>query len=325
MRPPRAPPDAEYAGGVRGAQIAELGQPPAPAEVDGDGSVEILAVALNPIDLAVSSGQHYLGHPPLPYVPGVEAVGRIGEERFYLFGEGFGTQRDGFLVERADFPWEKAVPLPEGLGDVDAAVCGVAGLAGWVSVSNKASVGPGDRVLVLGATGTVGSIALQTARLRGAERVVGAGRDATALEHVRELGADETVVLEGGDLAARLREACGEGGPTVVIDPLWGEPARAAIEAAAPGARIVQVGQSAGPQASLASADIRGKQLVILGHTNFALAEDESRQAYVALGEHVAAGEVHIDATTFALERVGEAWAAQQQGAKAVVVLGEAG
>jgi NADPH:quinone reductase len=309
---------------MRGAQIAELGEPPVPAEIEGSGPVEVLAVALNPIDLAVSSGRHYAGHPPLPYVPGVEAVARIGDDRFYLFGEGFGTQRDGFLVERVDFPWEKAIPLPEGLGDVQAAVCGVAGLAGWVSVSNKAVVGPGDRVLVLGATGTVGSIALQAARLRGAERVVGAGRDAGALEHVRELGADEIVVLEGEDLADRLREACGGDGPTVVVDPLWGEPARAAIQAAAAGARIVQLGQSAGPEATLASAEIRGKQLVILGHTNFALAADEFLQAYTALGEHVAADEVRIDATTFPLERVGDAWTAQQQGEKAVVVLGGA-
>jgi NADPH2:quinone reductase len=250
-------------------------------------------------------------------------VVRIGGERLYVFGEGFGTLRDGFLVERVDFPREKAVPVPEELGDVDAAVCGVAGLAGWLSVADKAAVGAGDRVLVLGATGMVGSFAVQAARLLGAERVVGAGRDAAALEHVRELGAHETAVLEGEDLAARLREACGGDGPTVVIDPLWGEPARAATQAAAPGARFIQLGQSAGPEATLASADIRFKQLVILGHTNFALTHHEMRDAYTALGEHVAAGRIRIDAQTFPLERVGEAWAAQQQGAKAVVLLAD--
>jgi NADPH2:quinone reductase len=308
---------------VRGAQIGELGQPPAPAEVGGGGPVEVVAVALNPIDLAVASGRSPAGHPPLPFVPGVEAVARIGGERFYLFGDGFGTLRDGFLVERVDFPREKAVPVPEGLGDVEAVVCGVAGLAGWVPVAAKASVGAGDRVLVLGATGTVGSFAVQAARLLGAERVVGAGRDAAALERIRELGADETVVLEGGDLAARLRDACGGEGPTVVIDPLWGEPARAAVQAAAPGARFVQLGQSAGPEATLASADIRFKQLVILGHTNFALSHDEMIEAYTALGEHVAAGRIRVDATTFPFARVGEAWASQQQGAKAVVLLAD--
>jgi NADPH2:quinone reductase len=306
---------------MRGAQIGELGQSPVPVEIEGDGSVEIVAVALNPVDLAVSNGRLSAGHPPLPYVPGVEAVARIGSERFYLFGQGFGTLRDGFLVERVDFPRERAVPVPEVLGDVEAVVCGVAGLAGWVPVATKASVGVGDRVLVLGATGTVGSFAVQAARLLGAERVVGAGRDAAALEGLRELGVDETVVLEGADLATRLRDACGGDGPTVVVDPLWGEPARAAVQAAAPGARIVQLGQSAGPEATLASADIRFKQLVILGHTNFALSVDELGEAYTALGEHVAAGRIRVRAETFPLDRIGDAWAAQQEGEKAVVLL----
>jgi len=142
-----------------------------------------------------------------------------------------------------------------------------------------------------------------------------------ALERVRDLGADETVVLEGEDLATRLRDACGGDGPTVVIDPLWGEPARAAIQAAAPGARVVQLGQSAGPEATLASADVRFKQLVILGHTNFALGPDEFQGAYASLGAHIAAGRIRVDADTFPLERVGDAWAAQQSGAKAVVLL----
>jgi NADPH2:quinone reductase len=150
---------------------------------------------------------------------------------------------------------------------------------------------------------------------------VAAGRDPAALERTRELGADELVQLMDDDLAGRFRESCGGDGPTVVVDPLWGEPARAAVQAAAPGARIVQVGQSAGPEATLASADVRGKQLVILGHTNFRLPFDEVVRAYETLAGHVAAGRIRIDVETFPLERVGDAWTAQQQGAKAIVLL----
>lgn len=128
-------------------------------------------------------------------------------------------------------------------------------------------------------------------------------------------------MLEEDDLAARFRAACGGDGPTVVVDPLWGEPARAAVQAAAPGARIVQVGQSAGPEASLASADIRGKQLVIYGHTNFRLALEELREAYAALGAHVVAGRIRIARKVFPLDRIGDAWSAQQQGTKAVVLV----
>jgi NADPH2:quinone reductase len=306
---------------MRGAHIRELGTPPEAVEIDGDGAIEILAVAFNPLDLAVGAGRFYGGHPPLPYVPGCEAVGRRDGERVYLFGDGRGTLRDGFLVERTDFQPELAAPVPAGLDDAAAAAVGVAGIAGWLPVSRRAPVREGDRVLVLAATGTVGSVALQAARLLGAERVVAAGRDEARLERASALGADATVSLDDDDLAERFREACGEDGPTLVVDPLWGEPVRAAAAAAAPGARIVHVGQSAGPEATLDSAVVRGKQLSILGHSNFALSPDERRQAYAEVAEHVAAGRITIDVEAFSLDEIADAWAAQGSGAKAVVRL----
>ena len=304
---------------MRAAQIAELSRPPEAVDVEGGGPIEIVAVALNPLDLAVAGGRFYGGHPPLPYVPGCEAIGRRDGERLYLFGEGWGTRRDGFLVERVDFPPSLAVPVPDGLDDAVAPACGIAGIAGWVPVAWRAPVRPGDRVLVLGATGTVGSVALQAARLLGAERVVAAGRNRARLRRALELGADAAVPLEGDDLPERLREACGEEGPTLVIDPLWGEPVNAAAEAAAPGARIVHVGQSAGPQATFASAAVRGKRLSILGHSNFALSPDERGQAYLEVAEHVAAGRIRIDVERFSLDRIAAAWVAQERGGKAVV------
>ena len=304
---------------VRAAQIAELGKPPESVHVEGEGPIEILAVALNPLDLAVAAGRFYGGHPPLPYVPGCEAVGHRDGERVYLFGEGCGTQRDGFLVERLDFPASLAVPLPDGLDEAVAAACGIAGIAGWLPVASRAPVQPGDRVLVLGATGTVGSVAVQAARLLGAERVVAAGRDRGRLQRALELGADAAVSLAGGDLAQRLRDACGGDGPTLIVDPLWGEPVRAAAEAAAPEARIVHLGQSAGPEATFASAVVRGKRLSILGYSVFALTPDERRRAYLEVAEHVAAGRITIDVERFALDQVAAAWVAQERGGKAVV------
>lgn len=307
---------------MRAARIAELGGAPEPVEIEGGGAIAVAAVGLNPLDLAVAAGRFYGGHPPLPYVPGCEAVGRLDGERVYLFGAGFGTARDGFLTERVDFPAERAVPVPHGIDDEQAAVCGIAGIAGWGAVARRAPVQAGDRVLVLAATGLVGSIAVQGARLLGAERVVAAGRDPEKLERTLELGADATVQLDGGDdLAARFKDACGGDGPTHVVDPLWGEPAQAAVEAAAVQARIVQLGQSAAPEATLASAPIRGKRLSILGHSVFPLPPDEFRAAYLELAEHVAAGRIRIDVETFALADVAAAWAAQASGRKAVVRL----
>jgi NADPH2:quinone reductase len=306
---------------VRGAHIVELGAQPVPTEMQGEGSFEILAVALNPVDLAVAAGRFARGHPPLPYVPGCEAVGRRNGERVHLFGDGRGTAKDGFLVEYVDVPDVLAVPVPDGLDDARAAACGIAGMAGWAPVSMRAPVRPDDRVLVLAATGTVGSIALQGARLLGAERVVAAGRDEVKLRHALELGADATVTLDGDDLAGRFREACGGAGPTLVIDPVWGEPAQAAVEAAAPEARIVQIGQSAGPEATLTSAAIRLKQLSILGYTDFALTPQQRKDVYTGLAEHVVAGRIRVDVETFPLEEVSTAWSAQHEGRKAIVLI----
>jgi NADPH2:quinone reductase len=207
------------------------------------------------------------------------------------------------------------------MDDALAVVCGIAGVAGWVPVATRAPVEPGDRVLVLGATGIVGSVALQAARLLGAERIVAAGRNLAKLERSLELGADAKVVLDGEGLAERFREACGGEGPTLVVDPLWGEPARAAVDAAARGARIVQLGQSAGPEATLTSGSVRLKGLSILGHSNFVLSAAELRRAYLEITEHVAAGRITIDFETYPLDQVATAWAAQGAGTKAVVRL----
>jgi NADPH2:quinone reductase len=304
---------------MRSAHVVELGAQPVPVEIDGEGSLEIVAVALNPLDLAVAAGRFAGGHPPLPYVPGCEAVARRGDERVHLFGDGRGTVKDGFLVERSEFPDELAVPVPDGLDDAVAAACGIAGMAGWGPVAMRAPVQPDDRVLVLGATGMVGSVALQGARILGAERVVAAGRDEARLRRTLELGADATVQLDGDDLAARFREALGGEGPTLVIDPLWGEPARAAIEAATPRARIVQLGQSAGAEATVTSAAVRLKQLSILGFTDFLLTPEQRREVYTGLAEHVAAGRIQLEVETFSLDDVASAWGAQQEGRKAVV------
>lgn len=306
---------------MRAAQVVELGRPPEVVEIEGDGSLEVAAVALNPLDLAVAAGRFYGGHPPLPYVPGCEAVGRRDGARVYVFGDGRGTIKDGFLAERVDCPPELESSVHDELEDPIAAACGIAGIAGWIPVATRAPVRADDRVLVLGATGTVGSVALQAARALGAERVVGAGRDPARLERARDLGADAIVPIDGEGLAARLREACGGDGPTLVVDPLWGGPAAAAVEAAAPGARIVHLGQSAGPEATLPSSLVRGKQLSILGHSNFALSAEERRHAYRDLTEHVAAGRISVAVETFPLERVADAWAAQARGVKAVVLL----
>jgi NADPH:quinone reductase len=178
-----------------------------------------------------------------------------------------------------------------------------------------------DRVLVLGATGTVGLVATQAAKLLGAERVVAVGRNRERLKRAAELGADATVSLQEDDLVAAFKEAAGGDGPTLIVDTLWGPPAVAAIQAAAPGWRLVQIGQSAGAEATLASAVIRGKMGELYGYTDFAVPRNEFREQYLRLVGHAAAGEVVFDIETYPLERVAEAWERQANGANAKIVV----
>jgi NADPH:quinone reductase-like Zn-dependent oxidoreductase len=320
---------------VRAALIREIGGLPTLAETDapergaGRALVQIHAVPLNPIDVALATGKHYLGPPKTPYVPGSEGVGTIVKAdalepgtRVYVSDDGLGGRgRDGTLAELATVVEEEVLELPEGVSDELAAACGTAGVAGWLPVVWRAQVGPGDRVLVLGGTGTVGLAAVQAARLQGAERIVAAGRRHEGLEEARALGAHAVVRLDEPDLAEALKEAAGGDGPTVVIDPLWGEPFVAATEAAAPGARFVQIGQSAGPAATLASGVVRGKQLEIYGYSNFVVPAETRRGAYTELVSHAARGEVSFPVETYPLERVSEAWERQAGGPGAKLVV----
>jgi NADPH:quinone reductase len=170
-------------------------------------------------------------------------------------------------------------------------------------------------VLVLGASGPVGLVAVQAARLLGAGRVVAAARSREGLERAHELGADATVALDAGapeDVASAIRDAAG--GPVdVTVDPLWGEPVVAAIHAAAERGRVVQIGQSAGPEATLPSGAVRGKMLSILGHTTLEAPREVVDRAYLRLVEHAAAGPLVMDHEVLPLDRAADAWRRQEE------------
>lgn len=314
---------------MRAAVVRELGRPPEVGQVDephpGDGRAvfDVVAAGLNPIDLAVAAGRFFGGSPEPPYVPGAEAVARAPDGGLvYLGGDGLGVARDGAHAERTLFDPAQALPVPEGVEPELAVACGIAGLAGWLPLAWRAPVREGETVLVLGATGTVGLVAVQAARLLGAGRVVAAGRDEAALRRAADRGADETVRLEDDlDLTATFREACGGDGPSLVFDPLWGAPGAAAVAVAARGARIVNLGQSAGPEATLRSGDVRGKALDLLGYTNFAVPRDVREREYARLCRHAAAGGVRIDVETVPLEELPSAWERQAAGAHVKLVV----
>jgi NADPH2:quinone reductase len=310
---------------VRAAVITELGRLPELTdrpEPQGEAIYAMRAVSLNPLDVNVGAGRYFGGHPELPYIPGTEGVGTGADgRRVYLFGAGIGLATEGLLAERATAPADIGIPVPDEVPDELAASCGIAGLAGWMPLAWRAPVRSDDRVLVLGATGTAGLVAVQTAKLLGAQRVVAAGRSPERLERALAVGADATVSLDEADLVTAFREAAGGGGPTYVVDMLWGAPAAAATQAAAANWRFVQVGQSAGAEAPLASAAIRGKMGELYGYTDFAVPPEIFREHYLRLARHAAAGEIVLDIETVPLERIAEAWEQVAEGAHAKLVV----
>ncbi len=311
---------------MRAALVREVGSGPEVGDVTeppGE-TIAVLAAPINPIDLAVSRGVLATGHPPLPYVPGCEAVGRTADGRVvWTFGGSLGRTSNGAMAERASVGDAHMIDVPDGADPALAAALGIAGLAGWLPLAWRAPLTGGENVLVLGATGSAGLVAVQTAKLLGAARVVAAGRSAAGLERAAQHGADATLRLdESDDLVAAFKAAFGGEGPSYVFDPLWGAPAAAAVEAAVPHATIVNLGQSAGPTSELSSAAVRFKCLSIFGHTNFLVPPDELAEHYRRLVGHAITGEIRLEVERVPLDSVADAWRRQGEGpgAKLVVV-----
>lgn len=296
---------------MRAAILKEYGTTPEVGEwddpTDGDGgtAVEVLAAGMNPVDLLMASGTYPRGATPVPSVVGREGIARMDDGSSAYFNAS--VPPFGSFAERTLIDPGKSIPVPEGL-DPGLALCfGIAGMAAWLGLEWRARLREGETVLVLGASGVVGRIAIQAAKLMGAGRVVAASRGGG------DLGADATVnPSEVDDVTEALRDATG-GGPDVILDPVWGEPAANAIAAAAENARFVQIGSSAGQESTLIAPLIRNKMLTILGHTNFAAPYEVQRDAYEKMCAHAVKGELGVEVERFGLDDAPAAWRRQSE------------
>ncbi len=309
---------------VRAAVLERFGSPPRPGEVeepvaaDGEALVAVRLGSLNPVDIKIASGSFFGSMPSLPYVPGSEGMGLVRTSERLAPGTRvrFGTSRPGALAELVAVPEESLVAVPDAVDDAFAAGIGVAGLAAWGSL-HAARLQAGERVLVLGATGMVGRLTVQLASILGAGRVVAAARDIARLQSLAgdlaPSGPDGFVALDARDeeaIAKAITDAA-EGQVDVIIDPLWGSPAMSGIMAAAPWARLVNLGDSVGTSLELTSDLLRSKSLTLIGYTNYALSDEEQRSGIENLLEYARAGRLSLNSEVTTLDDVAGAWERQ--------------
>jgi NADPH2:quinone reductase len=303
-----------------------------PIPLEGEKLVTITAAGLHPIVKSLANGTHYGSAGQLPFIPGVDGVGRLEDGTRVYFGVArspFGT----FAELGVAASW-MCIPLPDGLDDATAAGLANPGMSSWVALTERAKFVAGESVLVLGATGSAGQLAIQIAKRLGARRVVAAGRNPKALEKLQDLGADAIVSLDQDRDALissfRAEFAAGPdsagGGIDVVLDYLWGAPAEATLAAiaqkglskAARRVRFVQIGSSAGPAITLPAATLRSSGLELLGSGFGSASLDQIAIAVAEFFKAAAANPFQTNIKTVPLRDVEALWNSPEQGTRLV-------
>jgi NADPH:quinone reductase-like Zn-dependent oxidoreductase len=275
-----------------------------PAASAGEVEIVVAAGSIGPTDLMRVNGVYGAFEPPI--IAGSEGVGRLADGSRVYFGHSrapYGAWAERTVVD-ADEVWR----LPDDIDDGQAIALAISGTGALIPLE-EARIAPGERVLILGATGPLGQIAPQLARVLGAGVVVGAARNPEALARLEARGiADETVQLGTGDDVAALKAVAGDG-YDVVLDAVFGKPAEAALQATRFGARMMSIGVQAGATMTVNLRDLIFRTHAGVGTGQRPAAERKAAfERLIALGR---AGKVTADTTTFSLDEAAQAWAAQ--------------
>jgi NADPH:quinone reductase-like Zn-dependent oxidoreductase len=288
-----------------------------PQAIEGEALVRINAASLKNVDKMMASGSHYDRLPDLPCVCGVDGVGLLDDgTRVYCGGARppYGMMAERSVVSRA---W--CLPVPEQVDDVTAAALPNPALSAWLALVWRAQLQPGETVLILGATGVAGQLAVQIAKHLGAERVVAAGRNRRVLTTLGDLGADATIALNLPDqelTTAFIREA-GPKGFDVVLDYVWGHPTEVLLEAltrhdvksaAASRTRVVEIGEMAGPTIALSAAALRSSGLELYGSGGGSVPHEAIFEAFPQVWALASSGKLRIKTEPIPLADVEHAW-----------------
>ncbi|MGG1517081.1 zinc-binding dehydrogenase [Paenibacillus oryzisoli] len=302
----------------------ETYDPPIPAGPH-EQVVEVLAAGLHNYVKAQASGSHYTSRKQLPLIPGIDGVGRLPDGRLVYFV--VPDTLYGALAEQTVIDLRRSVVLPDYADPVLIAAGMNSAMSSWVALRHRISFQPEQKVLVLGATGNSGQMAVQIAKLFGASEVIGAGRDPERLNMLPALGADTVVSLAGDpqEAADRLGEAAAE--VDVVIDYLWGKPAELSMVPLltkrldrSRALTWIQIGSVAGPIASVPSAALRSANFQLVGSGQGSVTTAGYVAELPALVEAITAGKLSVKALPMPLSRVEEAWNMPVDGQRIVFV-----
>jgi NADPH:quinone reductase-like Zn-dependent oxidoreductase len=301
---------------MKAAIIREAGQTPVygdiaePSPGVGEHRIAVTAAAISQVVKSRASGKHYSSSGRFPFVVGIDGAGRLEDgSRVYFFSP------NGSMAERTVVSASHCLPLPDGLDDVTAAAIANPGMSSWAAYTERAKLKAGETVLVNGATGTSGRLAVQIAKHLGAKKVIATGRNADALASLKALGADVTIPLAGSDaeLEQKFKEQFAEG-IDVVIDYLWGNSAeRLLIAAAKAGAegvpiRFVQIGSVSGADITLPSAVLRSSAIELMGSGIGSIPLERLIDAVSGLLQATLPGGFAIATNPVALSDVEQAW-----------------
>lgn len=287
--------------------------------------VDVVAAGLHPRVRSQANGSHYTSTDELPLVPGIDGVGRDrdGVLRYFILAD----TTLGSMAERTLVDARRSVVLPEDSDPIAIAAAMNPAMSSWVALRRRIDFEAGSDVLVLGATGSAGRLAVQIARHFGAEKIVATGRTPEKLASLTELGATHTVVLDDDATASAQRLARVAADVDVVIDYLWGEPTAAAMAAIVTGRpdrgrplAWIEIGSVAGATAAIPSAALRAARLQIVGSGQGSVSSAEIAAELPPLARAITEGDFRIDVDAKPLAEVEAAWAQSRATAQRIVL-----
>jgi NADPH:quinone reductase-like Zn-dependent oxidoreductase len=287
----------------------------------------VTAAALSPLTKGRASGTHYSSAGTFPFVAGVDGVGKTdGGRRVYFV---LPTAPFGAMAEKTIVRKSQCVELPQDLDDVTAAAIANPGMSSWAALKERALLRKGETVLINGATGSAGSLAVQIAKYLGARKVIVTGRNAQALENLRAVGADVTIPLTSDDGATEeaFKEQFAGDGVDVVLDYLWGPSAEKILIAGAKAGkeaipiRFVQIGSASAGNITLPGAVLRSSAIQLMGSGIGSVPLERLVDAIAGVLRATVPGGFKIATKSVPLAQLESAWSTSSDGARTVFTL----